>query len=163
MNFGNHIFGGVGRMVEAVEGADSPASEGGSGCAPGRSNTADAVDSDLRKSPWRVGITYEILFHPTSRIHAHLIDQAGAKRVVPEQGLRAVEIGGVEQVHLPVAIAIDAGAGVRHVVDAESNQVLAGDIEIKTTVVLLVAAGAGFKRALVESSVGSGPQVVSAA
>src|ERR1700730_9980710 len=162
MNFGKHILGGVGPLVEAVEGTDPPPGEGGTGGAPGRINTANAVDADLRKSPRGVGIIYEILFHPTSGINAHLIDQAGAERVVPEQGFRAVQVGGVEQVHETVAVLIDALAGVRDVVDAKGDQVFAGDIEVQTTVVLLMAAVAGFQSAPVESNVRGGPQVVGA-
>ena len=87
MNFGEHILTGVGPLVEPVEGADSVSVH---------RNATKAVEADLRQSPWSVGIRIEVLFHPPGGIGARLIDQTGAKSVIPEQCCGTVVVVGAE-------------------------------------------------------------------
>ncbi len=58
--------------------------------------------------------------------------------MIPYRCHGPVGISRVEKIHQPVAIAVQARAGVWHVVDAERNKVFAGGIEIHPPVVLPV-------------------------
>src|ERR1700682_1405984 len=160
MNFGEHILGPVGPLVEGVEGADSVSFNR---IAAAGANAASGIKADLRQSEWCVGIQCEILIHPAGGIHARLVNQAGAKRVVPDRRCRTVRVAAVEHVHRGVAIPIKARAGVRHVVEADGNQVLASGIKVHAAVVLPLAAAVGLNGALIESYVRSVRQVVSTA
>src|SRR5207253_2378262 len=80
------------------------------------------VEADLRQSPRTVGIVREILVDPAGRVDAGFVDQGGPKRVIPDRGHGAVDVGGVEMVHQAIATPtgvtcpINGGARIWHVV-----------------------------------------------
>ena len=160
MNLGENVLGSIGPLVEAVEGANS---------VPYDRNAARTVEADLRQSPRTVGIVREILVDPAGRVDAGFVDQGGPKRVIPDRGHGAVDVGGVEMVHQAIATPtgvtcpINGGARIWHVVDAKGNQIPARGVEVETAVVLHVAAVAGVENAGEESDVWSGSQVGSTA
>src|SRR6266404_5609917 len=90
----------------------------------------------LRKAEGTIWIARQIFIDPACGVDTKLVQEARAKCVIPERGHGSVGVSGVEKIHQPVAVPIQTGAGVRHVVDAERNEILASGIETHPAVVL---------------------------
>src|SRR5215471_13535991 len=147
MDLGQNVFSGIGPLVEAVERADA---------VPLNCDTASRIESGLRQAPWSVGIIGKVLVHPSGRVDARFICHAGAESVIPEECGSPVLIIRVERIHFPVAVTVNAGAGVRHVVHAEGEQIFAGGVEVDSGVELPVGTVGGADQVLIKGDVGGG-------
>ena len=79
VNFGEHILGGVGPLIESIEGSDSVAPYSGI-----TGEGTYGVVTDLGKAERCVRIARKILLLPARGIDARLIEQGGAKCVIPD-------------------------------------------------------------------------------
>ena len=145
VNLGQHILAGVSPLVETVERPDPKSFDTGS---------ADRGVTDRRQTIRSVWILCQIFLRPAGGVETRLIRHTPVKSMVIEQSCSLVLVFRVENVHGPVAVAVQVGVAGGHPVETGGDKVFAGGVEIDAPVVLVFAVCVGLVRAHNEGDVG---------